>query len=242
MSPALVKKYIDAARLVADHIVFKPKGFTFAPYPMVTVEDRDKYAVHRVVDFYKRQPLDYADYFRAAWRFRNRAALQRPDATLADFARDATVSPKYLKRFWTMLTSPGEDAGPIAAMQARWKNLPPPAGNEEPDSLRPAVGSLADFITNLRPCVAMSSTTFRRAGLRPARSRWCCGRIRNSRRIARRAPPAWRRWTCRTTRSPTRACSFRNLMRRARSTTTRSRVSAHCSPIASTSPSAAACF
>ena len=156
MSPELVKKYLDAARLVADHIVFLPKGFSFAPYPVVTDEDRDKYGVNRVVDFYKRQPLDYADYFRAAWRYRYRAALQRSSATLTDFARDAKVSPTYLKRLWTMLTSPGEDAGPIAALQARWKNLPPPAGNEEPDSLRPAVGSLADFITNLRPRVAMS--------------------------------------------------------------------------------------
>ena len=31
MSPALLKKYLAAARLVADHIVLKPKGFAFAP-------------------------------------------------------------------------------------------------------------------------------------------------------------------------------------------------------------------
>src|SRR5258708_3430988 len=98
MSPALVKKYLDAARLVTDHIVFLPAGFTFAPYPVVTEEDRDKYAVNRVVDFYKRQPLNYADYFAAAWRYRHRAALGRRDATLADVARDAGVSPVYLDR------------------------------------------------------------------------------------------------------------------------------------------------
>src|SRR5689334_6415885 len=82
MSPALVAKYLDAARRVADHILFLPDGFSFAPYPVVTDEDRDKYAVNRIVDFYKRQPLDYADYFRAAWRYRHRGALRRPDATL----------------------------------------------------------------------------------------------------------------------------------------------------------------
>ncbi len=156
MSPALVKKYLDASRLVADHIVFLPKGFSFAPYPVVTDEDRDKYGVNRIVDFYKRQPLEYADYFQAAWRYRHRAALRRSDATLADFARDAKISARYLDRIWTMLTAPGETVGPIAALQTRWKNLPPPVDHKEPDSLRAAVGFMRDFVTGLRPQVAMS--------------------------------------------------------------------------------------
>ena len=33
MSPALVKKYLEAARLVADHLVLKPQGFAFASLP-----------------------------------------------------------------------------------------------------------------------------------------------------------------------------------------------------------------
>ena len=33
MSPALLKKYLAAARLVADHLVLKPDGFAFAPHP-----------------------------------------------------------------------------------------------------------------------------------------------------------------------------------------------------------------
>ena len=38
------QKYLDAARRVADHILFLPSGFSFAPYPVVTDQDRDKYA------------------------------------------------------------------------------------------------------------------------------------------------------------------------------------------------------
>ena len=106
MSPALVKKYLDAARVVADHILFLPSGFSFAPYPVVTDEDRDKYAVNRIVDFYKRQPLDYADYFQAAWRYHHRAALHQPRMTLADAAASAKVSATYLNRVWAMLTAP----------------------------------------------------------------------------------------------------------------------------------------
>jgi hypothetical protein len=65
MSPALVKKYLEAARRVAEHVVFKPDGLAFAPHPMVAETDRDKYAVRQVVEFYKRQPTDLADYFAA---------------------------------------------------------------------------------------------------------------------------------------------------------------------------------
>ena len=42
MSPALVKRSLAAARLVADHVVLTPEGFVFAPHPAVTDTDRDK--------------------------------------------------------------------------------------------------------------------------------------------------------------------------------------------------------
>jgi hypothetical protein len=153
MSPALVKKYLDAARLVADHIVFKPEGFTFAPYPVVTDEDRDKYVVNRIVDFYKRQSLDYADFFAAAWRFQHRAALGRPAATLADFAQDARISPRYLGKVWEVLSEDGQYVGPIAAIQARWRTLPAPLDGREPDAVRDGCRQLRDFIVKFRPLV-----------------------------------------------------------------------------------------
>ena len=58
MSPALVKKYLEAARRVADHLVLKPDGFAFAPHPVVADTDRDKYCVRRIIDFYQRQRTD----------------------------------------------------------------------------------------------------------------------------------------------------------------------------------------
>ena len=70
MSPALLKKYLAAARLVADHLVLTPDGFGFAPHPVITDVDRDKYCVERILDFYRHHKVDYADYFLAAWRLR----------------------------------------------------------------------------------------------------------------------------------------------------------------------------
>ncbi len=153
MSPALIKKYLDAARLVAEHIVFNPRGFVFAPHPMVTEEDRDKYAVHRIVDFYRRQSLDYADFFAAAWRFQHRAALGRPSAKLAEIAKEAGLSPKYLEQIWSVVTARDEEVGPMAALQARWRNLPPPAAGREPKGVRAGCVALRDFIVELRPYV-----------------------------------------------------------------------------------------
>src|SRR5580704_7520291 len=103
MSPALLNKYLLAARGVADHMVLTPDGIDFAPYPMLVETDRDKYAIQRIVNFYFRQPTDYADYFQAAWRYRYRAELGKPDATLAAIAAESKVSAKYLPLVWQIL-------------------------------------------------------------------------------------------------------------------------------------------
>ena len=126
MSPALLNKYLEAARDVADHLVLKPDGFAFAPYPMLVETDRDKYCVEQIIDFYHRHNVDYADYFEAAWRFKNRAALGKPNATLADFADAAKISPKYLQTVWSLLEETPEEIGPTANLQSIWRELPPP--------------------------------------------------------------------------------------------------------------------
>jgi hypothetical protein len=131
MSPALVKKYLDAARMVADHLVLTPDGFRFAPYPMLADTDRDKYCVHQIIDFYNRQNTDYADYFAASWRYRHRAALGKPDATLTDFAAESGLSARYLTTIWNTLNDPAGDVGPIAALQAMWNDLPDSASAED---------------------------------------------------------------------------------------------------------------
>jgi hypothetical protein len=170
MSPALVKKYLDAARRVADHAILKPDGFAFAPYPAVADTDRDKYCVRRVIDFYRRQPTDYADYFLAAWRFQHRAALGHANATLADIAAESKVSAKYLATVWSVLTDVPDEFGAVAALQALWRELPHPEEKRTEDrgqrtdqrpfcplssvlcplSVRAGCERLRDFVVHLR--------------------------------------------------------------------------------------------
>lgn len=150
MSPALVKKYLDAAHFVAEHIVLKPNGFDFAPYAFAAETDRDKYAVRRIIDFYERQRLDYADYFEAAWRYQHRALLGQPQQTLADVARPKGISAKYLGTLHAMLTGLRDVTGPIASLQAQWNALPSPRDGKQPPSVRPACEQLRVFVVDLR--------------------------------------------------------------------------------------------
>jgi mono/diheme cytochrome c family protein len=121
MSPALLTKYLQAAREVSNHLVLRPRDLAFAPHPVLAETDRDRYAVERIVTFYRRQPTSYRDYFLAAWRFKHRKAAGRPAATLADFAAEARVSPKYLATVWRTLEGTKEDVGPLATLQAMWR-------------------------------------------------------------------------------------------------------------------------
>ncbi len=154
MSPALLKKYLDAARYVADHIVLKPGGFVFAPHPVVTDTDRDKYCVRRIVDFYHRQRVDYADYFLAAWRYRHRDAIARPAATLVDFAAEAGISIRYLNMLWSTLTGTRHESGPLADLQMMWRDLPKPDA-EHHDRARRGCTEMRDFVSRERKMFAV---------------------------------------------------------------------------------------
>jgi Protein of unknown function (DUF1592)/Protein of unknown function (DUF1588)/Protein of unknown function (DUF1587)/Protein of unknown function (DUF1585)/Protein of unknown function (DUF1595)/Planctomycete cytochrome C len=149
MSPALVKKYLDAARGVGDHLVLTPDGLTFASHPMLADTDRDKYCVKRIIEFYKRQKTDYAEYFFAAWRHKNRDALGRPDRTLDGCADESGLSRKYLATIWSTFTEQPDAVGPLAALRAMWGDMPSP-GAGRTEQARAACERMRDFVVKLR--------------------------------------------------------------------------------------------
>jgi mono/diheme cytochrome c family protein len=148
MSPALTKKYLEAAKHVAEHVAFVPGGLAFAPYPVVADTDRDRYSVSRIIGFYQQQQTDYARYFEAAWRWRYRAATGLRRATIASVAADAHLSPKYLAA--VIETLEGRDSvGPIAKLQEMWRKLPRPTKGD-PEVARPGCEAMRDFVLQLR--------------------------------------------------------------------------------------------
>jgi acetyl esterase/lipase len=149
MSPALLKKYLQAAREVASHLVLETGGLAFAPHPMLVETDRDKYCVKRIVDFYQRQATDYAAYFRSAWRFKHRAALGKPRMTLAALAAEDKVSPRYLETIWRTLEGTRETVGPIARLQGMWRQLPAPRRGQAAVADQGTV-AMRDFVVGLR--------------------------------------------------------------------------------------------
>ena len=126
MSPALLTKYLAAARYVTDHLVLLPTGFDFAPHPAMTYSDRDKFAVRRVVDFYLKQKTDYAEFLLAAWQFKHREVLGDGELTLATAAESREVSVKYLSTLWKLLDDGQNHHGPIAELREQWDALPAP--------------------------------------------------------------------------------------------------------------------
>ena len=157
MTPALLKKYLQAAHEVADHMVLTPDGFVFAPYTMLAESDREKFAIQRIVDFYLSRPTDFADYFQAAWRFKYRKELGTPHATLADVAAQSNVSPSYLPLVWQLIEeAPGkakQEVGPIARLQGMWRSLPAPPAEDA--AVRAQCVKMRDFVVRIRKDTAM---------------------------------------------------------------------------------------
>jgi Protein of unknown function (DUF1592)/Protein of unknown function (DUF1588)/Protein of unknown function (DUF1587)/Protein of unknown function (DUF1585)/Protein of unknown function (DUF1595) len=123
ISPALVTKYIDAARLVADHMLLTPEGIRFAPHPVVTDTDRDKYSVQRIVDFYLRQPIRYEDYLLACRQVQIDSQKQSVAEAIKLVAKRYKVSEKYLRTVWDTLNDQRYSYGPLRTLRTRWHGL-----------------------------------------------------------------------------------------------------------------------
>lgn len=152
MSPALLKKYLDAARDVVEHLVLKPDGIAFASHPVVTNTDRDKYCVKRIVQFYERQPTELAMYFQAAWRVRQavsglsgRAALE---LALKRAASECGISSKYLETVWDILTDGEHNAGPVLTLREMWDALPTELNQQE--AVAAGCRKMGDFVERIR--------------------------------------------------------------------------------------------
>lgn len=146
MSPALLKKYVAAAREVSDHLVFTPDGLTFAPHPVVTDTDRDKYCVKRIVAFYNEQPTDLALYFKACWL----AAKRSQSKDLSAIAADLGISLRYAEIVQAALARENAQ-GPLKAVQEKFDSIPE---TSTPDQLDQQCAAIRAYIGEIRPLLA----------------------------------------------------------------------------------------
>ncbi len=128
MSPALFRKYLDAAQETARHVVLLPQGFRFSPYQ--TRRDWTDELLAKIRSFYSRYSqtiilgagkevgnknvhsdlrigktgqLPLKEYFIAT--IAERDALASGSRTFVDVAQERGLSTRYLKTLWKALTS-----------------------------------------------------------------------------------------------------------------------------------------
>jgi hypothetical protein len=143
MSPALFKKYYAAAERVADHVLLKPSGLTFAPYSVVTYADRKKFYERAILAFYEQHNVDYEIYLTAAWSYRHRSANLK-STTIQQWADERGLSRKYLDRLWNTLQEDSDDSFYLAWLRQRWNALP------APDEAENATANIRSFAADVR--------------------------------------------------------------------------------------------
>lgn len=153
MSPALLSKYLEAAKDVADHLVLTPTGFRFSAG--TSSRDATNETLANIRDFYTRYSgtgeqsvevggtgkvsskggvLPLAKYLAAVTQ--ERAALSSGSKKIADVARERGLSAKYLGLLWAMLQQKQEaNEKPslvLASLRAKWREGSLTAADIEP--------------------------------------------------------------------------------------------------------------
>ena len=121
ISPALLTKYLNAAKDVADHAVLLPDGFRFSPAK--TRRDWTDESIHALREFYKPRAagdgrLTLQTYLTTAVRHRD--AILAGKLTPEEAATREKVNPKYFALVWKTLNDK-TPSPPLDALRARWR-------------------------------------------------------------------------------------------------------------------------
>ncbi len=139
MSPALVTKYLDASKQIAQHAVLTPDGIRFSE--QTTRRDWTDASLDRIREFYYQFVDDSGAYL--DWEGKNkdtprsgriplraylsamlstRDALQSGSISTDQVARQANLNPKYLSRLWNALASDQDQGFVLKRIQSVWSS------------------------------------------------------------------------------------------------------------------------
>jgi hypothetical protein len=136
MTPTLLNKYLGAAQFVSDHLVLKPGGITFAPFPVTSYNERKKLTEQAILDFYKAHAVRIDDYVEAAWRYRHRAEADR-GVSVEAWAEQHKLSGTYLALVSRTLNEAKTGTRYLKQLGIRWEALPAPTtATQVPQELR----------------------------------------------------------------------------------------------------------
>ncbi|MFO1044265.1 MAG: DUF1592 domain-containing protein [Planctomycetaceae bacterium] len=140
MSPALLSKYLEAAKDVADHLVLTPIGFRFSAG--TSSRDATNETLATIRDFYSRysdtgdQSVEVGGTGKVSSKGgvlplpkylvalnQERAALANGSKKLADVARERGLSAKYLGLLWGMLQDQKREPSLVLdSLRAKWRD------------------------------------------------------------------------------------------------------------------------
>ncbi|MFO0949738.1 MAG: DUF1592 domain-containing protein [Isosphaeraceae bacterium] len=164
MQDSTLERYLQAARVVADHAVIGSGPLTFFADPGTT--GRELWAIARVQAIYREhgfrtaagegaEPfgLDlYPRAFLVAWRYRYRNELGLAAATLPELARREGVSARLCEAVWAVLRR-ADTPFPLSEVVAAWRALPPPGASGEADA-RARCKRLGEVLRNWQSTLA----------------------------------------------------------------------------------------
>jgi hypothetical protein len=156
MQDASLERYLETAKIVADHAVIGAGPLQFFEHPGKTGFELS--AISRIKHIQETEGfrtvsgegghafgLDkYRHAFYVAWRYQHRAALVEPKATFAQLAAKEGSSARFAQHIYEVMNKPGLGY-PSSEVAARWHKLPPPTASEE--AVRKQCKDLEEYVT-----------------------------------------------------------------------------------------------
>lgn len=157
---ASIERYLEAAKVVADHAVIGSGPMEFYSDPgqtglelsaLARINELYSTKGFRVVSGEGGRPFGlerYGKAFFVAWQFKHRAALGRPDVTVRELAEAEGITGRFAEHIWSVVNR--TDVGyPSREMVARWQALAPPTSSVAAslEAARAATDDLADYLT-----------------------------------------------------------------------------------------------
>jgi len=143
MTPSLLNKYLGAAQFVSEHLVLRPEGVAFAPFPVTSYNERKKLTEQAIIDFYRQHEVSIEDYVVAAWRYRYRGEVDRalnPEA----WAQRQGLSGSYLALVIKTLAEAKTGQSIVRKLGGMWAALPAPtSATDVPQALRELTAFIA---------------------------------------------------------------------------------------------------
>lgn len=142
MQDANLERYLEAAKIVADHAVIGSGPLEFFPHRGKTGFELS--AITRIKDIYAQngfrtvsgeggRPFGLEKYGKAlyaAWRYKHRAALGEAQVTLPELANREAVNPRFAQHLWQVMNNPTLGY-PSSEVASRWRRLAAPGADRQ---------------------------------------------------------------------------------------------------------------